>query len=136
MEGDALAFDHGDGMAKAVITDGSHATRQDVAEISSNKLDAFEGLHFGRVAVGAIIPAETHMTVADLPPRMWICGDARAGKWLARLALLRSGLDFWATVWSETLQPHFHRSRCAAVWVELVLESVIFCRTFTDRTDF
>ena len=52
-------------MAEAVVADGSHATRQDVAKISPNKLDAFEGLHFGRVAVGAIFPAETQMAVAD-----------------------------------------------------------------------
>ena len=55
----------GGGIEKAVVADGSHATRQDVAEISPNKLYAFEGLHFGRIAVGAIFPAETHMAVAD-----------------------------------------------------------------------
>ena len=65
VEGDALAFGFGRGVAEAVVTDRPQAARQDVAQIALDELRAFDRLDALGVAVGAVLPAEADMGVAD-----------------------------------------------------------------------
>ncbi len=57
VEGDALAFDLGRGMAEPIVTDRPQAARQDMAQVAFDELRAFEGLDARGVAVGAVLPA-------------------------------------------------------------------------------
>jgi hypothetical protein len=65
VEGDAFAFGFGGGVAEAVVTDGSQAARQDVAEVAFDELGAFQRFDALGVAVGAVLPAEADMGVGD-----------------------------------------------------------------------
>ena len=65
VEGDALAFDFGRGMAEAVVAHRPHAARQDVAQVAFDELRAFDGLDALGIAVGAVLPAEADMGVGD-----------------------------------------------------------------------
>ena len=65
VEGDALAFDLGGGMAKPEIPHRTQSAWQDMAQISSNKFRAFDRIDVLRVAVGTVFPPETDVGIGD-----------------------------------------------------------------------
>jgi len=62
-EADALACLFGCGVAEAVVADGSHAAREDVAEVSCDEFGSGDGGGALGVAFGAVFPAEGHYIV-------------------------------------------------------------------------
>jgi hypothetical protein len=65
VEGDALAFEFGRWVAEPEVADRAQAARQDVAQVSADKLNAGEGFGLLLVTIGAVLPAEGDVTLSD-----------------------------------------------------------------------
>jgi len=65
VKSDALALAFGRRMAEAIIPDRPHATRQDMTQISPNKLHPADGVDSFRIVVGTVRPAEGDVVAID-----------------------------------------------------------------------
>jgi len=65
VKGDGLALGLGGGMAEAEVAHSPQSARQDVAQVSPDKLVTLDGLDALDSAMGPVFPAEAHMGVGE-----------------------------------------------------------------------